>query len=131
MPAIWLSLALAAILVITWLLLRSGASKLPSHAETRVPLEVPVHLRLGESEIEVMSADISKGGMRLRLDVLAFVGQPMELQFALPGQRPCLMYAVVRWLGKGQAGVLFDRANEQISVIESWIDSHYRGVTKP
>lgn len=131
MPAIWLSLALAAILVITWLLLRSGASKLPSHAETRVPLEVPVHLRLGESELEVMSADISKGGMRLRLDVLAFVGQPMELQFALPGQRPCLMYAVVRWLGKGQAGVLFDRANEQISVIESWIDSHYRGVTKP
>jgi hypothetical protein len=69
--------------------------------------------------------------MRLRLDVLAFVGQPMELQFALPGQRPCLMYAVVRWLGKGQAGVLFDRANELISVIESWIDSHYRGVTKP
>jgi hypothetical protein len=131
LPAIWLSLALAAILVITWLLLRSGASKLPSHAETRVPLEVPVHLRLGESELEVMSADISKGGMRLRLDVLAFVGQPMELQFALPGQRPCLMYAVVRWLGKGQAGVLFDRANEQISVIESWIDSHYRGVTKP
>ena len=130
MQAIWLGLALAAILVMTWLLLRSAASKLPTHAETRVPLEVPVHLRLGESELEVMSADISKGGMRLRLDVLAVVGQPMELQFALPGERPCLMYAVVRWLGKGQAGVLFDRANEQISVIESWIDSHNHGVTK-
>ena len=121
MQAIWLSLALAAILVFTWLLLRSG--KVPSHAETRIPLEVPVHLRLGENELEVMSSDISKGGMRLKLDHPAAIGQPMELEFALPGQRPCLIYAVVRWLGKGQAGVLFDRANEQISIIESWIES--------
>jgi hypothetical protein len=45
------------------------------------------------------------------------------LEFALPGQRPCLVYGVVRWLGKGQAGVLFDRSNEQISIIESWIES--------
>jgi hypothetical protein len=123
LPAIWLSMAVAATLAITWLLLRSGAAQLTSHAERRVPLEVPVHLRLGESELEVMSADISKGGMRLRLDALASIGQPMELQFALPGQRPCLMYAVVRWLGKGQVGVLFDRANEQISIIESWIEA--------
>jgi hypothetical protein len=120
-------MAVAATLAVTWLLLRSGAAQLTSHAERRVPLEVLVHLRLGESEFEVMSADISKGGMRLRLDALASVGQPMELQFALPGQRPCLIYAVVRWLGKGQAGVLFDRANEQISAIESWIESQPRG----
>jgi hypothetical protein len=130
LQAIWLSFALATISAFTWLLLRSGASKLPSHAATRVPLEVPVHLRLGESELEVMSADISKGGMRLRLDHPASVGQPMELEFALPGQRPFLIYAVVRWLGKGQAGVLFDRANGQISIIESWIESQYPGVTK-
>jgi hypothetical protein len=131
LSAILFGLAVAAILAITWLLLRSGAANLPSHAEKRVPLEVPVHLRLGESELDVMSADISKGGMRLRLDALASVGQPMELQFALPGERPCLMYAVVRWLGKGQAGVLFDRANDQILMIESWIDSHHPAVTKP
>ena len=131
MQAIWLSLVLVVILVFTWLVLRSGASKLPSHAETRVPLEVPVHLRLGESELEVMSSDISKGGMRLKLDRPASVGQPMELEFALPGQQPCLIYAVVRWLGKGQAGVLFDRANEQISIIESWIESQHPGVIKP
>jgi PilZ domain-containing protein len=130
LPAIWLTAAVASISAVTWLLLRSGAAKLPSHGERRVPLEVPVYLRLGESELEVMSADISKGGMRLRLDALASIGQPMELQFALPGQRPCLMYAVVRWLGKGQAGVLFDRANEQISIIEGWIDSHYPAVSK-
>jgi PilZ domain-containing protein len=130
LQAVWLSLALAVILVFTWLLLRSGPSRLPSHAETRVPLEVPVHLRLGESELEVMSADISKAGMRLRLDRPASVGQPLELEFALPGQRPCLIYAVVRWLGKGQAGVLFDRANEQISIVESWIESQHPGVTK-
>ncbi len=130
MQAIWLSLVLAVILVFTCLLLRSGASRLPSDAETRVPLEVPVHLLLGESELEVMSADISKGGMRLRLDRPASVGQPLELEFALPGQRPCLIYAVVRWLGKGQAGVLFDRANEQIPIIESWIESQHPGVTK-
>jgi PilZ domain-containing protein len=130
LQGIWLSLALAAILVFTWLLLRSGASNLPLHVETRIPLEVPVHLRLGESELEVMSADISKGGMRLKLDHPASVGQPMELEFALPGQRPYLIYAVVRWLGKGQAGVLFDRANEQISFIERWIESQYPGSTE-
>ena len=130
MQAIWLSIAVAAILVVTWLLLRSGVSQLPSQAATRVLLEVPVRLRLGESELEVMSADISKGGMRLLLDRPAVVGQPMELQFALPGQRPCLMHAVVRWLGKGQAGVLFDPANEQISSIERWIESQYPGSTE-
>jgi hypothetical protein len=130
LQAIWLSLTVAAILVVTWLLLRSGGSKLPSHAESRIPLEVPVHLRLGESEFEVMSSDISKGGMRLRLDRSASVGQPMELEFALPGQPSCLIHAVVRWLGKGQAGVLFDQANDQISIIEGWIESQRPGVTK-
>jgi hypothetical protein len=86
-------------------------------------LEIPVQLRLGESELEVMSADISKGGMRLRLDRPASVGQPLEVEFALPGQPPCLIYAVVRWLGKGHAGILFDRANDQIAIIESWIEA--------
>src|SRR5882757_7066153 len=84
LQAIWLSIALTLILLFTWLLLRSGPSRLPSHAETRVPLEVPVHLLLGESELEVMSADISKAGMRLRLDRPASVGQPLEMEFALP-----------------------------------------------
>ena len=89
-----------------------------------------MHLRLGESELEVMSADISKGGMRLRLDRPASVGQPIELEFTLPGKPPFLIYAVVRWLGKGQAGVLFDRANDQISIIEGWIESQPPRVTK-
>ena len=89
-----------------------------------------MHLRLGESELEVTSADISKGGMRLKLDRPASVGQPMELEFALPGQQPCLIYAVVRWLGKGQAGVLFDQANEDISLIESWIESQFPKITE-
>ena len=123
MQPIWLGIALAAGLSCTWLLLRNSAAKLPTHAETRVPLHVPVHLRLGENEFHVTSADISRGGMRLNLEHPAAIGQPLELRFALPGEPPLLIYAVVRWLGKGYAGVLFDRANEQISAIESWVES--------
>jgi hypothetical protein len=92
-------------------------------ATDRVPLQVPVHLRVGERALEVVSADISRGGMCLRTDLGASAGQPVELEFALPGRPRMLLYAVVRWKEPERLGVLFDIQDKRRRAVAEWIES--------
>lgn len=89
----------------------------------RVPLEIPVHLRVGDRALDVVSADISRGGMCLRTNLGAAAGQPVELEFALPGHSRMLIYAVVRWKEPERLGVLFDIQDKRRRAVGEWIES--------
>jgi PilZ domain-containing protein len=94
-----------------------------ARATDRVPLEVPVHLRVGERALEVVSIDISRGGMCVRTDLRASAGQPVELEFALPGRPRLLLHGVVRWREPERLGVLFDIQDKRRRAVAEWIES--------
>ncbi|HTK94751.1 MAG TPA: PilZ domain-containing protein, partial [Terriglobales bacterium] len=95
----------------------------------RLPLAIPVRLRIGEKELDVVSADISRGGMCLVADVPTSAGQPVELEFALPGQPRIMLYAVVRWHMKGSFGVLFDLHDRNRHAVADWVEAQRVGAT--
>jgi hypothetical protein len=120
--------ALAVVAVVTVLLtaFRPHRKRLGARIQSRHPLEIPVHLRIGEHELDVVSADISRGGMCLKSDVQTSAGQPCELEFALPGQPKMLLYAVVRWRDNhGLFGVLFDLQDHNRRTVAAWVDQRF------
>src|SRR3954463_9674951 len=98
--------AVAALLLAAVLAPRFQKKKSPPRAGGRVPLEVPVRLRLREREVEMMSADVSRGGMCVAGEGRLSAGQPIEMEFALPGHSTVAVHGVVRWVERGKAGLL-------------------------
>ena len=70
-----------------------------------------------------MSSDISRGGIRLRVDVKASAGQPVELALALPGQQQMTLYGVVRWRERDSLGILFDLHDPNRPFLLEWIEN--------
>jgi len=112
----------AALIAIALLLPRLHKSEgAPTRSGTRVPLEVPVLLRMNGAASEVTSVDISRGGICLVADGRASAGQPVVLQFALPGHDAVAVHGVVRWAQRGRMGVLFDLQDRRRIAVGDWI----------
>ena len=125
----WGIIAALAVVAVVAVLLTAFRPHRRSHnarIQSRYPLAIPVRLRIGEHELDVMSADISRGGMCLAADIPTSAGQPCELEFALPGQPKMLLYAVVRWRNnRGCFGVLFDLQDPNRHSVAAWVDTHF------
>jgi PilZ domain-containing protein len=103
----------------------------PAPGFERVPIEVPVHVCLDERELELQSIDISKGGMCLKMNGPANVGQPVELTFALPDAPKLALYGVVRWHFRDKMGVLFDLQDDRRATVAEWMDAHRHAASAP
>lgn len=114
--------AIVALIVVALVVPRLHKSQgSPTRSGARVPLEVPVVLRTPDVAAEVLSSDISRGGICLVGDVHASAGQPVELQFALPGHERVAVHGVVRWAQRGKVGILFDLQDRRRIAIGDWI----------
>ena len=124
-PSAWalLALAVAAVLFSLWAWLRPAAQKVDLRATGRIPLEVPVRMRVGEHVLEAISSDVARGGMCVRAAITGSAGQPVELEFALPGVPQMLVYGVVRWKKPDSIGVLFDVQSKHHHLVTAWIDA--------
>jgi hypothetical protein len=127
MTVVWTIVAIVAVLAFALLViplaLRSVQSTADLRTNTRVPLEIPVRLRLGARHYEAMSADISREGIGLKTEAHATAGHPAEVEFALPGQPAVLIYAVVRWAAAGRLGLWFDLQDRKRRVVAEWLDA--------
>lgn len=127
MTLVWTILAIAALVAFAVLVIpfvmRSVQSQADLRSNGRVPLEIPVRLRLGERQYEAVSADISREGMGLKTEAHATAGHPAEVEFALPGRQRVLIYAVVRWAAAGRLGLWFDVQDKKRRVVAEWLDA--------
>src|SRR4051812_27747626 len=122
---LWVILAVAVAFTAGTLLLRlrPGAHAVDLRVSGRIPLEVPVRVRIGEHVLEATSSDLGRGGMCLQARIKGSAGQPVELEFALPGYPKMIVYGVVRWRKDDSFGVLFDARHEHAHVISDWMDA--------
>ena len=126
MTTFWAILAVVLVIALAILLLRMrpAAHDVDLRANSRIPLILPVHLRLGDHGLDVVSSDISRGGIRLQVDVKASAGQPVELSLALPGLEQMTLYGVVRWRERESIGILFDLHDPNRPVLLGWMEAH-------
>lgn len=119
----WVLLAIVALLLVAVLVATRVRDLHPSlpRASDRVSLAVPVRLRVDDRELDLVSIDVSRGGICLGGSVRASAGQPVELQLALPGQRAVAVHGVVRWVQRDKFGVLFDLQDRRRVSIGDWI----------
>src|SRR3954471_8697877 len=122
---LWVILAVAAAVTAGTLLvgLRPGTLTVAPRWRGRIPLEVPVRVRIGDHVLEATSSDLGRGGMCLQASITGSAGQPVELEFALPGYAKMVVYGVVRWRRPESFGVLFDVRHEHSHVISDWMDA--------
>jgi hypothetical protein len=135
MTMVWTIVAIVAVvafaLLVIPLVLRSVQSPADLRANGRVPLEIPVRLRLGERQYDTVSADISREGIGLKTEARATAGHPAEVEFALPGQPRVLIYAVVRWASAGRLGLWFDVQDKKRRVVAAWLDAQPAATVEP
>lgn len=128
MTTLWAIVAIALAITLTFLVMRMRPAQHEADLRTnaRVALELPVHLRVGHQGLDVVSSDISRGGLRLRARVTASAGQPVELAFTLPGQEKMVLYGVVRWCKDDAVGILFDPRDPSRPLLLEWLDAQVR-----
>ena len=100
------------------------SSNTTSRASARIALAIPVRLWMSGGEFDLTTVDISRGGICLLGDVRTSAGQPVRLQFALPGSAPLVLHGVVRWAQRGRLGVLFDLQDRRRIAVGDWIAAH-------
>jgi hypothetical protein len=122
---LWVILAVALTFTLATVLLRlrPAARAVDLRANGRIPLSVPVRVRIGDHVLEAMSSDLGRGGICLQASITGSAGQPIELEFALPGYAKMVVYGVVRWRRPESFGVLFDVRHEHSHVISDWMDA--------
>lgn len=123
MAHLWVVALLVVVLIAVALLVprlhRSEGT--PARGSSRIALTVPVRLWMNGGDFELTSSDISRGGICLLGDLRTSAGQPVKLQFALPGSAPLAVHGVVRWAQRGRVGVLFDLQDRRRIAIGDWI----------
>jgi hypothetical protein len=127
MTVVWTIVAIVALIafavVVIPLVMRSVQSPADLRSNARLPLEIPVRLRLGEREYAAVSADISREGIGLLTEAHASAGHPAEVEFALPGRQRIMVYAVVRWAASGRLGLWFDVKDKHRRLVSDWIEA--------
>jgi len=120
---VWALFAAVAAFVLLFVVLRSrrAAPPVEQRINGRVPFTVPVRMRIGDHVLETTASDISRGGMCLLAAITGSAGQPVELEFAFPGQPHILVYGVVRWKKPENIGILFDPRDPNRSVVLAWL----------
>jgi len=120
---LWALLAAVAAFVLLWLFLRPrrAARAVDQRLNGRIPLTLPVRMRIGDHVLEATASDVSRGGMCLLAAISGSAGQPVELEFALPGQSVMLVYGVVRWKKPESIGILFDPRDRNRAALLEWM----------
>jgi len=120
---LWALFAAVAAFVLLFTILRSRRAAPPVDQRTngRIPFTVPVRMRIGDHVLETTASDISRGGMCLLAAITGSAGQPVELEFAFPGQPHMLVYGVVRWKKPESVGILFDPRDPNRAAVLDWL----------
>jgi hypothetical protein len=128
---VWALLAAVAAFVLLFVLLRARRPTPAAEPRVagRIPLAIPVRMRIGDQLLETTSSDISRGGICLFAAISGSAGQPVELEFALPGHSAMLVYGVVRWKKPESIGVLFDPRDKNRGAVLEWIAAQTMAVT--
>ena len=125
MILLWALAAAVTAFVLLWIILRprpaTGAAD--KRANERIPITVPVRMRIGDHVLDATASDLSRGGMCLRATISGSAGQPVELEFALPGLPHMLVYGIVRWKKPDTIGILFDLRDQNRDTLLRWVEA--------
>jgi c-di-GMP-binding flagellar brake protein YcgR len=94
---------------------------------TRIPVELPVALKIGESEQKTTSLDLSEGGMAIKFPRRAQKNGPLRVAFTLPGIETNIECAgEIAWENESlHAGIRFvDLPGEQRANLRAWLVKH-------
>jgi hypothetical protein len=94
----------------------------------RVPIDVPVVFRQADSPDTIAGSakDISLGGMFIETDFPAAFGAVVLIGFTLPGSRPMLVSATVRWTEESGMGVQFGALSARDTYAITQLESEHR-----
>ena len=130
---LWALAAALAAFVLLWIILqpRRPSRAVDQRVNQRIALTIPVRMRIGDHVLETVASDLSRGGMCLRAAISGSAGQPVELEFALPGQPHILVYGVVRWKKPETIGVLFDLRDQNRAALLEWVTAQEDATLSP
>lgn len=86
----------------------------------RVALVLPVDVVFEGKREHAICTELSGGGMSLRADVAAGVGQKVDLFFALPGGKQVALSAIGSWKLPGKIGVRFEKTDNR-EIVRNWL----------
>jgi PilZ domain len=89
----------------------------------RCPISIPITiLRQSMPEVRCYSVNISEGGMAVSMFVPLSAGEPVQVQFTLPGHKMLLAESRICWLKSGRLGVRFvSLSPESKSELQGWL----------
>src|ERR1017187_10031426 len=89
----------------------------------RCPISIPITiLRQSMPEVRCYSVNISEGGMAVSMFVPLSAGEPVQVQFTLPGHKILLAESRICWLKSGRLGVRFvSLSPESKSELQGWL----------
>jgi len=89
----------------------------------RCPISIPITiLRQSMPEVRCYSVNISEGGMAVSTFVPLSAGEPVQVQFTLPGHKILLAESRICWLKSGRLGVRFvSLSPESKSELQGWL----------
>jgi len=127
---LWALVAGVAAFVLLYVMLRPRDHKsvVEKRSTGRIPITLPVRMRIGDHVLDTTASDLSRGGMCLRAAISGSAGQPVELEFALPGEPHMLVYGVVRWKKPESIGILFDLRDRNRDALLAWVATQEGGV---
>jgi hypothetical protein len=86
----------------------------------RVALVLPVDVVFEGKREHAICTELSAGGMSLRSDVAAAVGQKADLFFALPGGKQVALSSIASWKLPGKIGVRFEKTDNR-EIVRNWL----------
>jgi hypothetical protein len=86
----------------------------------RVALVLPVDIVCEGKREHAICTELSAGGMSLRADAAASVGQKVDLFFALPGGKQVALSSIASWKLPGKIGVRFEKTDNR-EIVRNWL----------
>lgn len=95
----------------------------------RIPIAIPVTLRVDGRNITTLSQEVSGGGMSLEAPNLLEGKVRVDVTFELPGEAPVSMPAEICWRRPPSStlGVRFNATDPRRQVVRDWIESYMEG----
>ena len=92
----------------------------------RVPVITEAALEVERSKYTCSTVELSGGGMSMHSTAKVSIGQPMQVSFTLPRNKPISVSGVISWIdaNEGTIGVRFDPNDARRAAVKAWIEDY-------